>query len=110
VDQVLSSIPNRVKADVRGALRESFDRLFQLVEQQCEEPETETATTETVETVEPPPETTETVPPETETVPPETETIPTEEPPPGPPETPPGQENGDEEGGGVGPPGQEGDG
>jgi hypothetical protein len=112
VDQVLASIPNRVDADVRGALRESFDRLFQLVEDQCEEPETETQTTETVppETETVPPET-ETVPPETETVPPETETVPPEETPQGPPETPPGQEegNGNGNGGGFGPP-EEGDG
>lgn len=116
VDQVLASIPSRVHADVRSSLRESFDRLFQLVEQQCEEEPPETETTETVETVEPPPVTTETETVPTETVPPETQTQPPEEPQ-GPPETPPGQEgggnngngNGNDDGGGFGPPGEGGD-
>jgi outer membrane biosynthesis protein TonB len=89
VDSIVSSLPAGVDADVRDALQESFDRLFQLSEQDCDEqagqetepepvppPETETEETVTV----PPPEETETVPPpeETETVPPPEE-VPTED-------------------------------
>lgn len=109
VRNLIDSLPDDVDADVRDALRQSFDRLFELVQRECaEEPEqTETETTET----EPPP--TETIP--TETVPPPettpTETIPTEteatEPlPPGQGGEPPGQggENpGQGNGGGLGP-------
>jgi hypothetical protein len=84
VAQQIDSLPDDVDPDLRDALEQSFDRLFELVEQECgEEPaqtdtETEPETTETV----PPPETetdtTETEP--TETIP--TETLPTETVPP----------------------------
>jgi hypothetical protein len=111
VDSIVSSLPSDVDADVRDALQESFDRLFQLTEQECDEqagqepepepepvppPDTETEETVTV----PPPEETETVPPpeETETVPPPEEEVP--------PEDEDSSEQGD--GGGVLVPGEEG--
>jgi hypothetical protein len=120
VQRVLNSLPDDVDADLRDALTQSFDRLFELVREECaeEEPtETETTPTET-ETVptEPETETTETETVPTETVPTETETTPTEtetEPglPPGQGGEPPGQggENpGQGNGGGVVVPGEEG--
>jgi hypothetical protein len=87
VRNLIDSLPDDVDADVRDALEQSFDRLFELVEQDCgEEPaqteteptETETTPTETVPTETVPTETvpTETIP--TETLP--TETVPPEEP------------------------------
>jgi hypothetical protein len=84
VDAAIDSMPAGVDKDVRDALQQGFDRLFELTAEQCdegEEPATETQTTEqppeTTETVAPPAtETTETVPPPTETVPPETEPAP----------------------------------
>ena len=83
VQQNLDALPDDVDADVRNALAQSFDRLFELVEEQCQvtepdpvepepapvEPEptpTETET-ETNTTPEPPPDTNTT--PETPTVP-----------------------------------------
>lgn len=99
VDTILTEIPRDVDPDVRSALEDSFDTLWDLVEQECEdrkpddkpepEPEPETETTPT----EPTPTETETTPTETETVPP-TETVPTT-----PEEESPSQGNG----GGVGP-------
>jgi hypothetical protein len=91
VDSIVSSLPSDVDADVRDALQESFDRLFQLSEDECDEQagqETETDTepvpppdtdTEETETA-PPPEETETapLPEETETAPP-TEEVPPED-------------------------------
>ena len=76
VDSILASLPSSVDSDVRGAVTESFDRLFELTAEDCKDEqetttptETETVTTETGTT-----ETTETTP--TETTP--TETVPTE--------------------------------
>jgi hypothetical protein len=60
VQQTIDSLPEDVDRDVRDALSDSFDRLFQLVEEDCE-PEQETTPTETT-----PPPTIETQP-ETET-------------------------------------------
>jgi hypothetical protein len=91
VEELVASVPNDVDADVRQALEESFDRLFELTAEQCEQQQTETQpepepepapapepepapTTDTA-----PPETTETeAPPQTETTPPpeQTETAP----------------------------------
>jgi hypothetical protein len=78
VDQIVASLPSNVDPDVRDALQESVNHLFDLADEECDtekgqqtetapapepEPETETETTETV-----PPETeTETAPPETDT-------------------------------------------
>jgi hypothetical protein len=82
VQRTLDGLPNDVDQDVRDALVQGFDRLFQLVQEQCEEPQTDTET-ETTPPPEPVPtdttDTTETEPPPTETEPPPTET---EEPPP----------------------------
>ena len=109
VDSLIDSLPNSVDADVRDALVESFDRLFQLVEQECAEaqqtetePETDTQTEPTDTTT----DTTETEPPTTETEPTETlptETEPTETLPPT--ETVPPPEGDDDGGGGFGPEG-----
>ena len=105
VSNLIDSLPDSVDADVRDALVQSFDRLFELVEQECgeaqqqeTEPETdtETQTTETTTETETEPPTTETEPTETEP----TETEPTETLPPT--ETVPPTE-GDDEGGGFGP-------
>ena len=75
VDSILASLPASVDSDVRSAVTESFDRLFELTAEDCKDEqetttptETETVTTETETT------TTETTP--TETTP--TETVPTE--------------------------------
>jgi hypothetical protein len=88
VDQLVASVPDDVDADVRRALQESFDRLFALTAEQCEQQQTETETEpepapapepEPVPTDTAPPETTETeAPPETDTAPApdETETAP----------------------------------
>jgi hypothetical protein len=74
VQQIIDTMPQDVDAEVRDALARSFDHLFEMVAQDCNEldgTETETTPTET-ETV---PTVTETVP--TETVPPpETTTTP----------------------------------
>jgi hypothetical protein len=100
VDQLVASVPDDVDADVRRALQESFDRLFELTAEQCEQQQTETESEpepapapepEPVPTDTAPPETTETeAPPETDTAPaPEqTETTP-----------PPGEEGEEGEGG-----------
>lgn len=87
VESIVASLPSDVDADVRDALQESIDRLFDLTEQECDEQKGQDTETQ----AEPPPETdteTETVP--TETVPTETEEVPppeeTDE------ELPPGQD------------------
>ena len=76
VQQTIDGLPGDVDPDVRDALQQGFDHLFQLVEEDCKPSQTETET-ETVTEPAPPPtetETTETTPPETETTPPPTET------------------------------------
>jgi hypothetical protein len=102
VQSILGSLPSSVDADVRSALTDSFDRLFELSAEQCDDQEesttptetqtetTETQTTDTTET-----ETTDTT--ETETTPTET-TPPTETAPP-----PPDDDGGGTGGGGAGP-------
>jgi hypothetical protein len=93
VENVIASLPEDVDPDVRDSLEQSFDRLFQLVEEQCDEEKGQETETE----AEPPPpetdtETTETVPPpeeedegdddgEEEAPPPEEEAPPEEVPP-----------------------------
>ena len=83
VMEILNSLPNGVDPDVRDALEESFDNLWSLVENECndlkpEEPtETQATPPETTTREETtPPETTESTPPATETTPPATETTP----------------------------------
>ena len=98
VESILASLPSSVDSDVRSALNDSFDRLFELTAEDCkpEEATTTPTETETVPTETPTTETTETTPTETtptETVP--TETTPTETT----PTTPPADEG---DGGGTG--------
>jgi hypothetical protein len=79
VGNVIDSLPDSVDPDVRDALEQSFDNLWNLVESKCQElkpdepAQTEPTEPET-ETIEIPTETTETTPPETDT-----ETTPEEE-------------------------------
>jgi hypothetical protein len=72
VQRVIDSLPSDVDSDLRNAVQQSFDHLFDLVEQECgkkrDQTNTETNTTPTETT------TTETTPTETTT----TETTPTE--------------------------------
>jgi hypothetical protein len=111
VASVIDSLPDDVDPDVRSALEQSFDRLFQLVDEQCD--------TEAGQQQEQPdpvePEPTPTVPPaeedddEGEETPPPTEEVPTTPEPPVeevPPEVPPGEGGSGESGeGGSGGPG-----
>ena len=79
VDQLVASVPDDVDADVRRALQESFDRLFALTAEQCEQQQTETETEpEPTPAPEPEPVPTDTAPPETTETepPPETDTAP----------------------------------
>jgi hypothetical protein len=104
VETILASLPPSVEADVRSALDESFDRLFELTAEQCDDEEqtttpTETETTETTE----PPETTDTTDTET-TDTTETDTLPTETvPPPDTTPTTPPDDGGTGGGGSPGP-------
>jgi len=100
VESILASLPSSVDADVRGALTDSFDRLFELSAEQCDDEEQSTTPTET-ETQTTETETTDTT--ETETTDTtETETTPTETTPPT--ETvPPPADDGGTGGGGAGP-------
>ena len=110
VNDIIDSLPGRVDQNVRDALQRSFDHLFDLVGQRCDElQQTKTTPTETTET-----QTVETVPPETtptNTAPQTTPTTPTT------PETTPtipdqgnngnGEGNGNNNGGGgAGAPGE----
>jgi hypothetical protein len=84
-NQTIASLPSDVDPDVRSALQDGFDRLFQLTDEQCDEQkgqETETTPTPT-ETTPTPTETTPTETTPTETTPTQTEQQP-------PPETTPG--------------------
>jgi hypothetical protein len=101
VESILASLPSSVDADVRGAVAESFDRLFELSAEQCDDQEqsttpTETETTDTTETE--PTETTETETTDTTETEPTTptETTPTTE-------TVPPPDDGGTGGGGAGP-------
>jgi hypothetical protein len=93
VQRTIDGLPADVDQDVRDAITDGFARLFQLVQEQCEQPQTETEPepeTETPTVTEPappppetqtettpPPETTETTPPPPETTePPATDTAP----------------------------------
>jgi hypothetical protein len=68
VDRILNQVPPSVDRDVRNALRDSFDRLFQLTATQCNERKGQRTT----------PTQTETTPTQTETTPTRTETTPTQ--------------------------------
>lgn len=67
VQAKIDALPADVDKDVKDALQESFNSLFDLVQRECNQTDTQTETTPTV---------TETTPTVTETVP--TETTPTE--------------------------------
>jgi hypothetical protein len=82
VGKIIDSLPSDVDGDVRDALVESFDNLWSLVDDRCQEaqqdeesqqPEPEPTQTEETDTETTPPETetTETTPPATEELPPE---------------------------------------
>jgi hypothetical protein len=115
VDQILTQVPQGVDPEVRSALEESFARLWELVDQECDqreadqpaepEPDPEPVPQETEE------QPTETVPPEEEETPPpeEEETLPPEGDGDNDGEIPPGNGNGNGvgNGGGVGPGGAE---
>jgi hypothetical protein len=102
VESILASLPSSVDADVRGAVAESFDRLFELSAEQCDDEEesttpTETETTDTTET-----ETTDTTETETTDTTETEPTTPTETTPPTETEPPPADDGGTG-GGGAGP-------
>ena len=98
VDQILSQIPSSVDRDVRNALRDSFERLFQLTASQCDEQKGQDTTPTETETT---PTQTETTP--TETQPTETETTPTQTQPEK-PDKKPKKDKGPGGGGGTGQP------
>jgi hypothetical protein len=106
VSKIIDSLPNDVDADVRDALVESFDNLWSLVDDRCQEAEQD----EESQQPEPEPTQTETTPTETT----ETETTTTETTPTATEELPPdgdgdnggavpGNGNGDGNGGGASP-------
>jgi len=115
VQDAIDSLPDDVDADVKSALQDSFDHLWDLVEQECEDraskEETNTTPTENEQETTPTETQTETTPTETETAPTTTETAPENAPLPN-----DGNGNGgvpgagDGGGGGVGPSGDEGGG
>jgi outer membrane murein-binding lipoprotein Lpp len=70
VQAKLDALPSGVDKDVRDALQQSFQKLFDLVKQECKNTQTETTTTPTATTPAPPPPattTTETTPTQTTT-------------------------------------------
>ena len=105
VNELIDALPDDVDPDVRSALEESFDRLWELVQQDCDdkaseeedaqpEPETTTPTT--------PEETTPTTPEETTPTTPEEDVLPPEGDGDNGGEIPPGNGNGNGNGNGVG--------
>jgi len=100
VQDVIDSMPDDVDSDVKSALQDSFDHLWDLVEQDCEDKESKqeqnTTPTETQEETTPTQTQEETTPTETET-----ETTPTTTVPPSEEQLPGGEGNGN--GGGAGP-------
>ena len=117
VERTINDLPGDVDQDVRDAVTDGFARLFQLVQEQCEQPQTQTETETVTEPPPPPPAETEPEPEtETETTPPPetTETTPppeTEAPPPSETAPAPGERgSGPGAEGGSGGSGQGGDG
>jgi hypothetical protein len=108
VEDILASLPEDVDPDARDAVRQSFDRLFELTSEQCVEQPQQPTDTAPPETTAPETEPTDTIPTETEPTETEptdtTDTTPTEIPE---TDTSP-QEGGEDGGGGVGVPGGEG--
>lgn len=100
VQDTIDSLPDDVDSDVRSALQDSFDHLWDLVEQECEDKASEQEQQDTTPTDTQP----ETTPPatETETTPTQPEeTTPTETTPPADEELPGGEGNGNGGGGAV---------
>lgn len=114
VDAIIGSLPSDVDPDVREALEDSFDRLFELSEQDCDEQKGQETEAEPPPEIETETETTETAPPEEDEDDDgdgddgEEEPPPTEAPPEVPPETPPEGVPGQGGGGGALVPGEEG--
>jgi hypothetical protein len=110
VNDEIARLPSSVDGDVRNALQDSFDHLFDLTSEQCDktkgqETDTNTETTDTTETQTETTDTTETTPTDTtstETTPTDTSTTPGA--PPGQGGEPPGQ-GGENPGGGAQGPG-----
>jgi hypothetical protein len=93
VERILTRIPPSVDRDVRNAVRDSFERLFQLTAAQCDEQKGQETT----------PTQTETTPTQTETTPrTQTETTPTETETQTQPQKPKKKEKAPQGGGGVG--------
>lgn len=97
VRSVIDSLPQDVDPDVRDSLEQSFERLFELVQEQCDTEkgqEEEPAPVDTGPTIPPPEEEDDDDEEEEEepTTPPETGPTVTEPPAEVPPETPPGQD------------------
>jgi outer membrane murein-binding lipoprotein Lpp len=92
VQRTLESLPADVDTDVRNALRDGFDRLFQLTAEQCDEQKGQDTTTQPTESTPAPPQTES-----TPTTPTPTETTPTT-----PQEKPKKQKDGNGNGGGGG--------
>jgi len=99
VNEIIASLPDDTDADLRDALRQGFDRLFELNADQCDEEDGQETTPDAPEE---PADTTETLPPPTETD--TTETTPPETTPEEPPDPtiPPDEGGGDEGEGEVG--------
>jgi hypothetical protein len=77
VETILTSIPASVDSDVRSALRQSFDRLWELSSSQCDTAKHQRTTPQTTPQVTPPPTPTQTQPQtHTETTPTQTQTQP----------------------------------
>ena len=73
VTRILSGLPRSVDVDVRNALEESFDNLWNLVDSECQDLKPDEPVQTETET-EPEPTPTETQPETTETIPPPTDT------------------------------------
>jgi hypothetical protein len=103
VNNLIDSLPADTDADLRDALQDSFDHLFQLVERECSDTsDQQTDTTETQTT--PETDTTETQTTDTtETDTTETQTTPETEPTTTPEDTTGGDGTSDDAGGGFGP-------
>jgi hypothetical protein len=91
VQQLIDSMPDSVDSDVRSALQDSFDNLWDLVDQDCQDKADKEQSQKQEQ-----PEPTQTEPTQTETTP--TETTPTET---TPTETTPPSEGNDNNGGGA---------
>ena len=101
VQDLIDGMPDAVDSDVRSALQDSFDNLWDLVQQECDDKAAKEDSRQQEQPAEPEPTPTETTP--TETTPPET--TPTETTPPSEEQLPPegnGNNNGGVPGGGNG--------